>query len=567
MPEPAPSPWTLFQARLRVSGRRRLAALFLLSLAAALAEGAGLFALVPVLRAMGVGEGDGGAGFDPVLGVSLPPLPLDVVLAGYAAIVVAGALVVRLRTLAAWQLRADWEERFRLEVHAAVLWMRWPAVQRLRLSDTQQVLENEISEAGLLLDMLVRGWKSALSVTVALVVALHLSPAFTLATLAAGGVAFLAGRRLDRLSVHLGQEGQEIVRDMGAAISDDMAGLRVIKTFQAETGRQAAYAGILSRLRQVERGFMAGMANHTAVLQGAAAIGAAAGIAAGTRWFDLALAEAMLAVLVFGRLFQSGQAILESRRLVLNRLPAYLAAERFLADARAEAPPPAGDAPVPPLAREIRLDAVTVTYPGAASPAFPAVSATIPAGSLTAITGPSGAGKSTLADLLMGLHLPSAGSVRVDGRPLAAADMPAWTRQVACVPQESFLFRGTIRANLLLARPTATDDELWQALDAAAAGFVRELPGGLDTPVGDRGGTLSGGERQRIALARAILRRPGLLVLDEATSGLDVETERRVMQSLAGLRGRVTIVLVAHRPSVVALADHVVALGQPGPAG
>ncbi len=198
---------------------------------------------------------------------------------------------------------------------------------------------------------------------------------------------------------------------------------------------------------------------------------------------------------------------------------------------------------------------------GAAGPALKNVSLDIPAGKMTAIAGPSGAGKSTLADVLLGLLAPGGGEVCVDGVPLAGPDLHRWRRSVACVPQDPYLFHDTIRANLRWAQPGATEAEMWQALRLAAAdGFVAALPDGLDTVTGDRGGRLSGGERQRIALARALMRRPALLVLDEATGQLDAENERRILDALESLRGRTAVVAIAHSPALLEAADEIVRL-------
>ena len=197
----------------------------------------------------------------------------------------------------------------------------------------------------------------------------------------------------------------------------------------------------------------------------------------------------------------------------------------------------------------------------AAGPALKNISLDIPAGKMTAIAGPSGAGKSTLADVLLGLLAPGEGEVCVDGVPLAGPDLHRWRRSVACVPQDPYLFHDTIRANLRWAQPGATEAEMWQALRLAAAdGFVAALPDGLDTVTGDRGGRLSGGERQRIALARALMRRPALLVLDEATGQLDAENERRILDALESFRGRTTVVAIAHSPALLEAADGIVRL-------
>ncbi|HEY0832742.1 MAG TPA: ATP-binding cassette domain-containing protein, partial [Azospirillum sp.] len=220
---------------------------------------------------------------------------------------------------------------------------------------------------------------------------------------------------------------------------------------------------------------------------------------------------------------------------------------------------PAEPAPAPPLTGALVFDSVTYRHRADGAPALDRVSLEIPAGRFTAVVGPSGAGKSTLADLVLGLVPPGEGRILVDGRPLDGAARRAWRRRVGYVPQDAFLFHDTIRANLLAA--DATDESLWAALEqVAAAGFVRRLPDGLDTVVGDRGARLSGGERQRLALARALLRRPDLLVLDESTSALDAESEARILEALERLRGQVTVVVVAHRLTTVRGADHVVVL-------
>jgi ATP-binding cassette subfamily C protein len=182
-------------------------------------------------------------------------------------------------------------------------------------------------------------------------------------------------------------------------------------------------------------------------------------------------------------------------------------------------------------------------------------------GSTIALAGPSGAGKTTVCDLMAGLILPTAGQVTVNGRPLTRERLLAWRRSVGLVPQDPFLFHETIEVNLRWARPEATAPQLWGALRLAnAAEFVRGLPEGLETVVGDRGTRLSGGERQRLALARALLREPELLLLDEATSSLDTENELAIRTALSSLRGHTTILLIAHRLSTVREADQIVVL-------
>ena len=194
----------------------------------------------------------------------------------------------------------------------------------------------------------------------------------------------------------------------------------------------------------------------------------------------------------------------------------------------------------------VELHHVSYTYPGDTRPAVDDVDLTLPSGSVTALVGPTGAGKSTLVDLVVGLVPPTSGSI----------DLADVTRCI--VFQEAFLLSGSIRDNVELGTRLG-DDAVWKALGLAeAAEFVDLLPHGLDTVVGERGVSLSGGQRQRLALARALSRDPGLLVLDDTTSALDPATESRVLANLRASFGSTTVLIVASRPSTISLADDVV---------
>ncbi|MNI48650.1 Heterocyst differentiation ATP-binding protein HepA [compost metagenome] len=182
---------------------------------------------------------------------------------------------------------------------------------------------------------------------------------------------------------------------------------------------------------------------------------------------------------------------------------------------------------------------------------------------MTPIVGRSGAGKSTLADLLMGLMQPESGEILADGQPVAGEQLLAYRRSIGYVAQDPFLYNATIRDNLMMIKPEASEAELWEALEfAASADFVRRLPEGLDTLIGDRGIRLSGGERHRLVLARAIIRKPSILVLDEATSALDAENEQRIQEALGRLKHSVTLIVIAHRLSTIRGADQILVIDQ-----
>jgi len=204
---------------------------------------------------------------------------------------------------------------------------------------------------------------------------------------------------------------------------------------------------------------------------------------------------------------------------------------------------------------EIVVDHISYAYPGQQEPVFQDYSCRFQAGSLTAIAGPTGIGKSTLIRLILGLLKPSEGSISIGGYPAGAA----LRENFLYIPQGNSLLSGTIRSNLQMANPSATDQEMKEALETAVAQFVLDLPEGLDTPCGEVGDGFSEGQSQRIAVARALLRKGGILILDESTSALDAATEAKLLENLhARFHGKKTILFISHREAVVRSADAVV---------
>ena len=218
-----------------------------------------------------------------------------------------------------------------------------------------------------------------------------------------------------------------------------------------------------------------------------------------------------------------------------------------------------------PEAGELRVDGVTFTYAGATNPALNNVSISVGVGEKLALVGPTGAGKSTLAKLMARLYDPQSGVVSYGGVNLTMATMDSLRKRIVVVPQEGFLFNGTIRDNLRIARSDATDEQIDAAVAAiGATEHFATLPDGLDTEVRERGSRLSAGERQLVALARAALVDPRVLVLDEATSNLDPGTEAEVEQALERLMAGRTVIVVAHRLSTVQRADHIAVIDAAG---
>jgi len=200
-------------------------------------------------------------------------------------------------------------------------------------------------------------------------------------------------------------------------------------------------------------------------------------------------------------------------------------------------------------------------YPSRDECALKGIQLELKKGRSLALVGPSGSGKSSLADLLLGLYEPTEGRVTIDGVPLGETETASWRNLLGVVSQDTLLFNATVRENLLFAKPDATESEIVECLQGAdALGFIQNLPQGLDTLVGERGFMLSGGQRQRLAIARALLRKPAVLILDEATSALDTNAEQSVQATIDSLPAGGTRLIIAHRLSTIRNADQIAVL-------
>lgn len=539
-----------------LTARWRLVRAVALALAAALTSGITVVALMSLVLSI-----DAGTSAEPsaLLDVARSWLPRAWALEiGLATFVVAN---VMLSWLNRWQsatsirLVQEVTRSYRGRLFNALCRTEWVAYVRMRSTDALQTLIAEVDRTAEAARAML-----ALAGAVCLAIvytgfAVGISGSMTAVTLAGGIVltVLLGGRR--RAAGALGEQFTALSQTLYRELAESLTHMKTIRALGIERTRADALDAAERRLAQgLERLSLDETTTRAWFEVGGWAMLAAVAYL-GLRVVAIPAGELVVLLFVFVKLMPQLAAVFQSAYRLRVQLPAV----RTLIALEASAPAAAPDDVVPArleVRRHVRFDRVRFDYGN--GPIVRDVSLVVPAGRCVAIVGPSGAGKTTLADLLLGLLTPSSGSICVDDEPLTPAHLQAWRQSIGYVSQEPLLFHESIRDNLRTARATASDDDLWQALSAAAADdLVRGLPDGLDTVVGDRGSRLSGGERQRIAIARALLRNPSLLVLDEATSSLDADNDALVAGAIARLKRRAAVVMITHRLSSVRFADFI----------
>ncbi|WP_193371338.1 ABC transporter ATP-binding protein [Pelagibius marinus] len=526
-------------------------------LLAGLAEGVGMAALLPALS---VTMEDGGGETSPVaryvteiLGwVGLQPR-LDVLLT----LVVGGITVKCLLTMAAMRYVgnavADVATGLRAELIKSLLNVRWAYFTHQPLGRIANAVSVDATRAGRAYLMAAIFQVNMIRTAIYCAVAALISWRLALAALALGGVIALTLSFLIRTSKKAGRRQTKRTTELVVYLSDALSNIKPLKAM----AKSGPFANLFDRkIEQLKQALRSQVVSEYA-LKNLEEILVAASVGIGfyfaTTYWDVPVKQLLVMGLL---LFQTVSSIGVMQRQLQKAYfveSGYWAVRDLIAETEAAREPESGRS-APSLEQGCRFDNVSFAY--GTENVLSEVNMELPAGGLTVITGASGSGKTTLTDLLLGFYHPQSGRVLIDGTPLAEIDLQAWRGMVGYVPQELILFHDTVLANVTLGDPRLGAEDARRALEAAGAwDFVAALPEGLETIVGEKGAKLSGGQRQRIALARALVGRPRLLILDEVTSALDPRTERDICRNIDELGGGITILAITHREAWTEIAD------------
>src|SRR5215510_2895071 len=457
-----------------------------------------------------------------------------------------------------FDLRSD------LYSHIQLLPLRW-FDNRATGDLMTRVIEDVNSVERVLIDGIEQGVVAVLQIIIVVAVMFYLNPILALLALVplplliAGALAYtLTAHRRYRLQ-------RRAASNINALLHDNLAGVRQIKSFAREREEHTRFNRASDQLRHATLVVMRTWAIYSPSMSMFEAIGALLVLGFGSHAVltgSLQLGDLVGILMLMAFLYDP-----ISRLHQLNQLvqAGRAAGERVfeILDEDAEPGVVAGSSErdyARHIIGDIRYENVSFSY-AEGLPALKHISFHAPPGTTTALVGATGAGKSTLVSLLVRFYELDSGQIYVDDKPIREYDLRTLREATGVVTQESFLFNGSIRENLLMGKPTATDAELWRAVDAAnARQFIERLPQALESVVGERGVKLSVGEKQRLSIARALLKDPPILILDEATASVDTATERLIQEALERLMANRTSIVIAHRLSTIVHADQILVL-------
>ncbi|MFB6801732.1 ABC transporter ATP-binding protein [Peribacillus butanolivorans] len=537
-----------------------------------LLEGVGIFLLIPLIGITGILNTD--AEEVPFLSwineifLGIPEtISLFLILGIYVLIMVGQSFFKRNQTILGAKIQQGFISHLREETYRNLLQANWEFYLKKRKSDIINLMANEIFRVSAGTNLFFQLLSSIIFTIIQIIFAFYLSVKMTSFILFFGIILIFFSRKFVKKSQSLGKETLHLTQTYLAGITDHFNGIKDIKSNSLE---QTHLNWFFSLSKKMERNMVEiTKLNSTSQMtfKVVSSLLIAIFVFFSIKMFMAQPAQLMLIMVIFSRLWPRFTSIQSNLEQIGSTLPSFKALLDLQNECREARELYNSDYKnIKSIEIKHGLDCRNVYFrynPDESTYALKNINVHIPSNRMTAIVGRSGAGKSTLIDLLMGLNQPDRGEVSIDDIPLTNDHLLSLRKSISYIPQDPFLFNATIRENLMIIDPNASDESIWESLEfAAASDFVSKLPQGLDTLIGDRGVRLSGGERQRLVLARAILRKPSILVLDEATSALDTENEAKIQAAIERLKGTMTIIVIAHRLSTIRNADQVLVMDQ-----
>lgn len=527
-------------------------------LLASLAEAVGIGTLLPVISIVASGNGEGGSALASVIDGLFEWVGFTPSLGGLVLIVTAFMLLKAALTYAAMAYAVSAASRVSLALRkrlaAAIMNARWRYFSDQRSGKIANTIGREASQAGDAYVTAASVVAAVIQVAAYAVIAIAISPALAFFALAAGTAITLILQHYVKVARRAGYQQTDRMATLTTLVVDMLANIKPLKSMQRQNQMLGSVYRVAEKLRHsfIKKELSkAGLARGGDSLR---AIAAALGIYVGSAFLAVPFAELLVSAIVFNQIISVVSKLQRLVQVAVSLESSYVRVLQAIEEAEAECEVNSGHHEPDAAHLSCRFEGVGFSYSG--RPILNSVDIVIPAQAITVLSGPSGAGKTTIVDLLIGLHQTDEGRILIGSHPISEIDLAAWRKQIGYVPQELTLFHDTIRMNLTLGDPSISDADVALALrQAGAADFVSDLPQGLDTDVGEMGGKLSGGQRQRISLARALVVRPKILILDEVTSALDPITEAEIVDNIAQLRGHYTIVAITHRPAWTRVAD------------
>jgi ATP-binding cassette subfamily C protein len=542
---------------------RRSALTLIALLSASVAEGVGLLFLLPMLS-IATGENTFGTGslqsgaqhilIQSLSALGLAPTVGTLLIIIVSCVAVKGVFLLLAKTQVGYTVTHVATE-LRLSLLQALLAARWEYYVRQPVGNFANAVGTEAMRASM---AYLEGAKSATQFIEAMVyvcVAFVVAGKATLAFLIPGIVILYGLNRFIRMAHRAGNRQTHLLKSLLAGLTDSLQSIKPLKAMARE---ELIGPPLKSNAKRLNRAFQREVLN-TELLSSSQEILIAAIIAVGlyvalSRW-QMPVNAVMIMVFLLARLLICLAKMQRQYQKMRTLESAFWSLRSAIDSANHDRETEPGGL-APHLEKALCLEGVSFGYEK--QWILRNASLTVPVGSFTAIMGPSGAGKTTIVDLCAGLLRPQQGHIRIDDLPLDRVDLRQWRRMIGYVPQETFLFHDTVLQNVTLGDPDLSEADAEAALRAAGAwDFVMARPSGIHSSVGERGSMLSGGQRQRIAIARALVHRPKLLILDEVTSALDPENAAEICRTLRGLLGRLTVLAISHQPAMVKSADRV----------